>query len=204
MKKFTDLYATLSKIVQTHTDKPNPVILDLGCGPGLLSIEIQKQIPDSMVVGIDPLMKMLVLANKNMEESGVRVFNPIRGISEKIALKNESIDTIVSRFSLPYWKFPQQSFSEMHRVLKPGGKIIFEALNKEFPRWRLFCIKIGMLLKRSGRDVSKYHVDAYDLAHTQEEVEMFFKKAGFTILQKEGKKNEWKFLVIAKKKIDIR
>lgn len=200
MKKFTDLYASLSKIVQIHTEGQRPVILDLGCGPGLLSVEIQKKIPNSMVIGIDPLNKMLVLANKNMEESGASGFNPIRGVSEKIAVKNESIDTIVSRFSLPYWKYPHQSFSEMHRVLKPGGKIIFEALNKEFPRWRLFCIKIGMLLRRSGRDVSKYHVDAYDFAHTQEEVEMFFQKAGFTILQEEGKKNEWKFLVIAEKK----
>lgn len=200
MKKFTDLYASLSKIVQIHTEGQCPVILDLGCGPGLLSVEIQKKIPNSMVIGIDPLNKMLVLANKNMEESGASGFNPIRGVSEKIAVKNESIDTIVSRFSLPYWKYPHQSFSEMHRVLKPGGKIIFEALNKEFPRWRLFCIKIGMLLRRSGRDVSKYHVDAYDFAHTQEEVEMFFQKAGFTILQEEGKKNEWKFLVIAEKK----
>lgn len=200
MKKFTDLYASLSKIVQTHTNRPHPVILDLGCGPGLLSVEIKKQIPDSMVVGIDPLIKMLVLANKNMKESNVSGFHPLRGISEKIALKNESIDTIASRFSLAYWKNPNQSFSEMHRVLKPGGKIIFEALNKEFPRWKLFCIKIGMLLNHSGRDVSKYHVDAYDFAYTQKEVEMFFQKAGFTILKKEGKKNEWKFLVVAEKK----
>ncbi len=200
MKKFTDLYVSLSKIVQTHTSRFHPVILDLGCGPGLLSVEIQKQIPDSMVIGIDPLMKMLVLANNNMKESSVSGFHPLRGVSERIALKNESIDTIVCRFSLPYWKYPHQSFSEINRVLKPGGKIIFEALNKEFPRWRLFCIKIGMLLNHSGRDVSKYHVDAYDFAYTQEEVELFLSKAGFTIINKEGKKNEWKFLIVAEKR----
>ena len=89
MKKFTDLYSSLSIIVQTYTSRPHPVILDLGCGPGLLSVEIQKQIPDSMVIGIDPLIKMLVLANKNMEETGFRGFNPILGVSEKIAVKNE-------------------------------------------------------------------------------------------------------------------
>ena len=194
------MYASLSKIVQTYTERRHPVILDLGCGPGLLSIEIQKQIPDSMVIGVDPLIKMLFLANKNMEESSIKGFNPLQGVSEKIPLKNESIDTIVSRFSLAYWKDPQKSFSEMHRVLKPGGKIVFEALNKEFPRWRLFGIKIGMLLNHSGKAVSKYHVDAYDFAYTQEEVEMFFLKTGFTILKKEGKKNEWKLLIVVEKK----
>jgi predicted peroxiredoxin len=56
-----------------------------------------------------------------------------------------------------------------------------------------------MLLNHAGRDVTKYHVDAYALAHTQKEVEMFFKNAGFRILEKQGKKKEWKFLIIAEK-----
>jgi ubiquinone/menaquinone biosynthesis C-methylase UbiE len=115
-------------------------------------------------------------------------------------LKDNSIDTVVSRFSLPYWKEPLDSFLEMNRVLKPNGKIIFEALNRNFPKWKLFGIKVGMLLNRAGRDVTKYHVDAYALAHTQEEVEMLFNKSGFAILEKEGKKSEWKFIIVAEKK----
>jgi ubiquinone/menaquinone biosynthesis C-methylase UbiE len=199
MKKFTDLYIALSKLVKKHTLTPHPNILDLGCGPGLLSVEILKQFPDATVIGIDPLIKMLTLAKENIDTSSVQEFEAVLAISEKIPLKDKSIDTIVSRFSLPYWKQPQQSFLEMNRVLKPKGKVIFEALNRNFPRWRLFGIKIGMLSKLAGRDVTKYHIDAYALAHTQEEVEMFFKNAGFTILEKEGKKNEWKFMIIAEK-----
>jgi hypothetical protein len=57
-----------------------------------------------------------------------------------------------------------------------------------------------MLLNHAGRDVTKYHVDAYALAHTQEEVEMLFNKSGFAILEKEGKKSEWKFIIVAEKK----
>jgi hypothetical protein len=57
-----------------------------------------------------------------------------------------------------------------------------------------------MLFNRAGRDVTRYHIDAYHLAHTQDEVEMFFKKSGFDILEKEGKKNEWKFIIVAEKK----
>jgi len=200
MKKFTNLYITLSKSVKNHTITSHPRILDLGCGPGLLSVEILKLIPDATVIGIDPLIKMLVLAKENTNTSGVQIFEPILGVSEKIPLKNNSIDTIVSRFSLPYWEQPQDSFLEMNRVLKPNGKIIFEALNRNFPKWKLLGIKVGMLFNHAGRDVTKYHVDAYALAHTQEEVEMFFKKSGFTILEKEGKKNEWNFIIVAEKK----
>mgnify|MGYP001571989089 CR=1 FL=1 len=200
MKKFTDLYIALSKSVKKYSKTTHPRILDLGCGPGLLSVEILKQIPDATVIGIDPLIKMLSLAKKNIEESCVEIFEPVLGVSEEIPLKDSSIDTIVSRFSLPYWKQPQTSFLEMNRVLKPNGKIIFEALNSNFPKWKLFGIKVGMLLNRAGRNVTKYHVDAYTLAHTQEEVETFFKKSGFVILEKEGTKNEWKFIIVAEKK----
>jgi ubiquinone/menaquinone biosynthesis C-methylase UbiE len=200
MKKFMDMYIFLSKIVKNHTIASHPIILDLGCGPGLLSIEILKQITDAIVIGVDPLIKMLSLARDNRDRSGVQIFEPVLGLSEKIPLKDRSIDTIVSRFSLPYWKHPEDSFLEIHRVLKLNGKIIVEALNRDFPKWKLFCIRIGMLLNRAGRDVTKYHVDAYKSAHTQEEVEMFLKKSGFVIVNKEGKKNEWKFIMVAEKK----
>jgi ubiquinone/menaquinone biosynthesis C-methylase UbiE len=87
----------------------------------------------------------------------------------------------------------------MMRVLKPGGKVILEALNRDFPKWKLLLIKIRMLFNHAGLDVTKYHVDAYKLAHTIEQVEKFFIDAGFTICEKEGKKNEWRFIVVAKK-----
>ena len=199
MKKFTDLYVTLSMIVKKQTTSLHPTILDIGCGPGILSNEILKQTPNAIVIGIDPLKKMLMLAKQNLAATDVQKFNPILGVSEKLPLKDNSIDTIVSRFSLPYWKQPKESFFEMNRVLKPNGKVVFEALNRNFPRWKLFGIKIGMLLNHAGRDVTKYHIDAYPLSHTQDEVINFFRDAGFKILETEGKKNEWKFIVIAEK-----
>jgi ubiquinone/menaquinone biosynthesis C-methylase UbiE len=199
MKKFTDLYIALSSVVKKYTESPNPYILDLGCGPGLLSTEILKQIPDATVVGIDPLKKMLLLAKENTTPSAEQIFEPILGVSEKVPLKENSINVIVSRFSLPYWQHPRDSFLEMNRVLKPKGRIILEALNRDFPRWKLFGIKVGMLFNRAGRDVTKYHVDAYGLAHTQEEVEIFFKETGFTIIETHGKKNQWKFTIVAEK-----
>jgi ubiquinone/menaquinone biosynthesis C-methylase UbiE len=199
MKKFIELYTALSKIVQNHTGTPHPFIVDLGCGPGLLSLEILKQISDATVIGVDPLKNMLSLAQENIKQSNGKSFVPLLGISEKIPLRDACVDTIVSRFSLAYWKHPDESFLEMHRVLKPGGKIILEALNRDFPKWKLFCIKMGMLVKQAGQDVIRYHVDAYELAYTMEKVENLLKNAGFSIIEKEGKKNEWKFNLIAEK-----
>lgn len=200
MKKFNDLYEYLACVVQRNSSSDHSFILDLGAGPGLLSVEIFRKMPKATIIGIDPLIKMLQLAKGNVIDADFHTFEPVVGVSESVPLKNNSVDVIASRFSLPYWTKPNKSFQEMMRVLKPGGKVIFEALNRDFPVWKLSLIKIRMLLNLAGRDVTKYHVDAYKLAHTREQVEHFFTDAGFIISEKEGKKNEWRFIIVAEKK----
>jgi ubiquinone/menaquinone biosynthesis C-methylase UbiE len=199
MKKFPDLYRNLAQIVQNHTSAAQPLIVDLGVGPGLLSVELHRKMPQAVVVGIDPLRKMLLLARENTRNDHFYLFEPLLGVSEHLPLKSNTVDVIVSRFSLPYWKYPEQGFQEMRRVLKQGGHVVLEALNRDFPRWKLWLIKNHMLLNRAGRNVTQYHVDAYKDAHTMELVEHFFTSAGFTILEKKGKKNEWRFIVVAEK-----
>lgn len=199
MKKFPDLYRYLAQIVKNHTSSTQPFIVDLGVGPGLLAVEIHRKIPQAVVVGIDPLKKMLRLARENSHNSDFYTFEPVLGVSEQLPLKSSTVDVIVSRFSLPYWKDPEQSFTEMRRILKPGGRVVLEALNRDFPRWKLLFIKIHMLVNHAGRDVTKYHIDAYNDAHTIEQVEQYFTSAGFTILEKEGKKSEWRFIVVVEK-----
>ena len=200
MKKFSDLYEYLASVVQKHSSLSHPFILDLGVGPGLLSFEIFRKIPQTTIIGIDPLIKMLQLAKINVKNADCQIFEPVIGVSENIPLKNNTIDIIASRFTLPYWTQPKKSFQEMMRVIKPGGKVVLEALNRDFPIWKLFFVKIHMLFNRAGRDVTRYHIDAYKLAHTMDQVEKFFIDAGFTICEKEGKKNEWRFIIVAEKK----
>jgi ubiquinone/menaquinone biosynthesis C-methylase UbiE len=200
MKKFIDLYEYLASLVQRHSSSSYPFILDLGAGPGLLSVEIFRKMPQATIIGVDPLIKMLQLARGNVTNADFQTFEPIVGVSENIPLKNNTVDIISSRFSLPYWTQPNKSFQEMKRILKPGGKVVLEALNRDFPKWKLSFIKIRMLFNRAGRDVTKYHVDAYKLAHTIEQVEQFFTDAGFTICENEGKKSEWRFIIVAEKK----
>jgi ubiquinone/menaquinone biosynthesis C-methylase UbiE len=199
MRKFQDLYASLAQMVRQYISKSHACIVDLGSGSGLLSVEILKQIPDAVVIGIDPLTKMLVLAKENIRDVSSGRFEAVQGVSENIPLKNNSVDVIVSRFSLPYWKHPAQSFLEMNRILQPHGKVVFEGLNRDFPFWKLFVIKIHMLVNKAGKNVARYHIDAYKDAHTIQQVEQLFSNAGFRIVEKEGKKKEWRFIVIAEK-----
>ena len=36
-------------------------------------------------------------------------------------MDDDSVDVVVIRFSLTYWKYPNRSFKEIHRVLKPNS-----------------------------------------------------------------------------------
>jgi ubiquinone/menaquinone biosynthesis C-methylase UbiE len=197
MKKYPDLYQNLADIVKKYATNAKPVIIDLGVGPGLLSQELCSQIPNATIIGVDPDKKMLSLAQQN---ACFDTFEARLGSSENIPVDDDSADIVVSRFSLTYWKDQKKSFSEMFRVLKKDGCVILEVINKDFPVWRLFLIKVHMLFNKAGADVTKYHVDVYKDAYTIDQVEQFLTDAKFSIVEKEGNKKGWKFLIVGKKK----
>ncbi len=199
MKKFPELYRYLGDIVKKNIKKSvkKPHIIEIGIGPGLLSRELSKMIPNAKISGVDPSEKMLKRASKNVKNED---FTAIRGSSEKIPVKDNSIDIVVSRFSLTYWKNPIDSFNEIHRVLKSEGKIVFEVLNKEFPGWKLFLIKIKMFFSSASSEIIRYHTEAYKTAYTIDSVKSILKKTGFEVVSLEGAKKDWRFIVVAKKK----
>ena len=199
MKKFPELYSYLVLIIKKNiSNVEKPIILDLGTGPGLLFVEINKQIPHAEVIGIDPSNEMLMVANKNIKDNNFKTMN---GVAEKIPLKDNSVDIAVSRFSLNYWEKPEIGFAEIFRVLKPDGKIVLEVINKEFPKWKLFFIKIHMFVKKAGDDVIRYHADSFKTGFTFDQVENFLTISNFKIIYKEWAKRDWKFIVVGEKLI---
>ena len=201
MKKYPTLYENLAKIIKKNLPQllSKPLIVDLGAGPGLLSAEIRKLMPETNVISLDASIKMLEMAEKHAFKDDFRKFGVILSMSENIPLKSNSVDIVVSRFSLPYWEQPEASFAEIFRILMPGGRVVLEALNKDFPKWRLFLIKLHMFINLAGRGVIRYHIDAYEIAYTIEQVWRFLTDAKLSIIGKEGNKKDWKFTIIAEK-----
>jgi ubiquinone/menaquinone biosynthesis C-methylase UbiE len=199
MKKYPELYRNLAKIVKNHISVSSPVIIDLGSGPGLLSYEIFKLLPKSKIIGIDPSIEMINLSKKNTLLKDFKSFKIFQATSDKIPIKDKTVDLIVSRFSLPYWKKPQDSFNEINRVLKPKGKIILEALNKEYSQGKLSLIKFHMILKFASKETIKYHIDAYKKAYSINEVQQLLINTKFKTVDLIGNNRSWKFIIIAQK-----
>jgi len=200
MKRYPQLYRSMAAWVQQYMTYPTPVILDIGSGTGLLSLELRRVYPMATLLCLDPLRTMLRLAEENIREATVESLHLSQGVSEALPIQSATMDAVVSRFSLPYWTQPTASFQEIHRVLKPGGVVVLEGLNKNYPKWRLTALKVLMRLRTATPSVITYHLDAYKIAHTRTWVEDLFATSGFQILDTEGKPKDWRFLVIAQKK----
>jgi len=199
MKKYPKLYQNLAFTISKEiTNEPKkPIILDLGSGPGLLNKEIKKLIPNSIIYSLDASIKMLKNADKCHYKSDYEQINGILSIAENIPLKSNSIDILVSRFSLSYWKKPRTAISEINRVLKPGGKLILETLNKNFPKWKLFLIKIHMKLNFANKNIIQYHLEAYKSAYTIDQINKLLEDSKIEIIRKEGHNKDWKYNIVA-------
>ncbi|MBF0289552.1 MAG: class I SAM-dependent methyltransferase [SAR324 cluster bacterium] len=108
-----------AKVIPLATGK----VLEIGMGTGAnLSLYNKNRV--EFIWGLEPSAGMRKQACSNVEKSAVEVkWLDLPG--EKIPLENESVDTIVLTFtlcSIPDWKLALQ---QMHRVLKPEGKLLF-------------------------------------------------------------------------------
>jgi len=201
MKKYNVLYRNLARIAQENLlySLRNPLIVDIGIGPGLLSIEINKLIPNANIIGIDPSIEMLKLAKRKVVGTNFKKIETILTKAESIPLKNNLADLVISRFSFIYWDNPSDGLTEIYRILNPGGRMILELINRDYPRWKLFLTEIHMFINLAGKEIIKYHIDSYKKAYTINQIEKLISNSGFNIIYKEGIKSKWKHLIVAEK-----
>ncbi|MGI0141466.1 MAG: class I SAM-dependent methyltransferase [Candidatus Micrarchaeales archaeon] len=103
-------------------------ILDVGTGTGNIAVMIAKRNKDYSVTGIDSNAEMLGIAK--MKSKGLKNIKYLHGDVESLKLKSNSFDVVVSAFSLGVFEDLPKAIEEMHRVLKPGGKLILLDINK--------------------------------------------------------------------------
>lgn len=95
-------------------------ILDGGCGTGYGASLMLGRWPGALLAGCDLSPDMLRLAAERGEES-------VCGDLENLPFADESFDLAWSSLALQ-WCQPQLAFSELRRVLAPGGALVFATL----------------------------------------------------------------------------
>jgi ubiquinone/menaquinone biosynthesis C-methylase UbiE len=99
------------------------LVLEVGVGSGLnLALYGPAVI---RVVAIDPSPELLRLASKRVAEAVVVPVSLLRASAEHLPFANAAFDTIVMTWTLCSIPNPVAALTEMRRVLRPGGRLIF-------------------------------------------------------------------------------
>jgi ubiquinone/menaquinone biosynthesis C-methylase UbiE len=106
--------------------------VDLGCGAGQLVLELARQAPGLHVTGIDLSEKMLAYARQSAQQGSLEDRVDFRlGNVEEIPFPDQSLDLMISTFSLHHWTDPVKVLNEIDRVLKPGGAFYLFDLHRD-------------------------------------------------------------------------
>ena len=102
-------------------------VLDVGCGTGLLSARIGRELPQAEVVGCDFSSGMLQRAAERAPERGW-----VRADALRLPFGDASFDALVSTEAF-HW-FPDQGAAlvEFFRVVAPKGRLLLSLVNPPF------------------------------------------------------------------------
>ncbi len=99
-------------------------ILEIGCGPGHLSIELASRGLDVTGLDLDPAMIEWARANAQRQEG--RHLRPSFDVGDAASLPypDDSFDLVLSTLSLHHWADLAAALTEIARVLHPAGRAL--------------------------------------------------------------------------------
>lgn len=105
-------------------------VLDIGSGPGELSMEIAKRLADGgFLQGVDLSPQMIELAKRIAEQQKRKNVAFVTGDALDLEFEDNSFDVVVSSNAFPWVPDRQKFLTEVLRVLKPGGRLGLVALS---------------------------------------------------------------------------
>jgi arsenite methyltransferase len=103
---------------------PGERVLDLGSGAGTDSLVAAQMVaPDGHVTGIDMTPEMLGRARAAAGELAAANVEFVQGEVESLPFEDESFDVVISNGVIDLVPDKDAVFSEIQRVLKPGGRL---------------------------------------------------------------------------------
>lgn len=105
--------------------QPGETVLDLGSGAGFDAFLSAKQVGEmGKVIGMDMTPEMVQKAKSNAEKLNISNVDFRLGKIEKLPISDHSVDVVISNCVINLSPDKSAVFGEIHRSLKPGGRII--------------------------------------------------------------------------------
>jgi SAM-dependent methyltransferase len=104
--------------------QPGEHVLDLGSGAGTDSLVAAQMVgSEGRVVGIDMTSEMVAKARASAGEMGAANVEFLEGEAEQLPFEGTSFDAVISNGVIDLIPDKDAVFAELHRVLRPGGRL---------------------------------------------------------------------------------
>ena len=105
--------------------KPGMHVLDVACGPGLVTqCALDVVAPSGLAIGLDPSTGMLREAQQGPCQ------NLVRGVGESLPFPDGRFDFLSMGYALRHVPDLKRAFAEYWRVLKPGGIVLLLEISR--------------------------------------------------------------------------
>ncbi len=144
----------VAKKLKSVLENPDALVLDVACGTGDLSLELQRN-ARAKVIGTDFCRPMLDIAFDKNDKSTTKI-PYLEADGMNLSFADETFDAVTIAFGLRNFSNWQNGLIELRRVLKTGGKLaILEFSTPLIPGFRqAFQFYFSSILPRIGGIVS--------------------------------------------------
>jgi ubiquinone/menaquinone biosynthesis C-methylase UbiE len=154
--------------------RPGEHVLDVACGTGIAARLAAERVLDSPVVGVDVNLGMLTVASETAPE-----IEWWQASAEALPFVDAAFDVVLCQMGIQFCSDRRAALSEMHRVLKPGGRVV---LSVPGPAPAPLRVLEQALRRHIGPEAGGFVATVFSL-HDVEEVGGLVEAAGFTDVQ---------------------
>ena len=122
---FESTIAPVGEALLAHADfRPGERVLDIGFGGGASSLAIARAVtPDGDVLGIDVSLDLVAATTRRAAAEGVTNARFVCADAAQVMVPDAPYDRLCSRFGSMFFADPVGAFTNLHKALKPGGRI---------------------------------------------------------------------------------
>ncbi len=96
-------------------------LLDVGCGPGTITIDLASRVAPGRTIGVDLSPQVIITARLRQRESGATNVLFEEGDVYQLTFDDSSFDVVYAHQVLQHLSDPVAALGEMRRVLRVGG-----------------------------------------------------------------------------------
>ncbi|BCJ47093.1 hypothetical protein GCM10010168_83140 [Actinoplanes ianthinogenes] len=126
-----DPFARVTRLSRVHGElldragvRPGQTVVEIGCGPGDVLMQLGRRVPGATLIGIDPDPAAVRKARRKAARRGLQIKIEL-AYADQLPLPDNSVNRVLSSYMLHHLDPDQQeaAMREARRVLVPGGEV---------------------------------------------------------------------------------